>query len=442
MSKTPKRMKKLSAIGKAEKSKWRIGFKKWMQSDSFLRVLSVVCAFFVWFLVYTTIDTTTTTTIRDIPVEIDLSGTIAESNGLDVVDSEQRYVDVKIEGKSYEIGQLTADNFRATLSVTDVTKAGVYTALPINVERVDTNFSFIIRSITPSTMSVEFDSMETKTFDLSVSIPNVEAASGYLIDSYSVTPSTITITGPESIVDTIDHCVVENQDSKVLSESATLSGTVHLYDKSDHEIISDYLSYENTDYTISVPLYQKQTLPLSYDFVNVPEGIDTGKLDFTVDPASITVAIPVGASSNVSKISLGEIDFRKLDLNKTFTFDIPLLAGYLNLDEVKSATVTFDSEGYEKTYLSSSNIVLKNIPSGYSAELLTTTVSDICMLGKSEVLDGLSSSDLVLTVDLSSVNITVGEQRVPVLVTTTDKQQAWAIGEKSVLIQVTKDSNG
>jgi len=413
-------------------------FRSWMKSDSCLRLISLLFAVLVWFAVCTTVDSDTTRTITDVPVQVNLTGSIAEKNGLNVIDDEQRYVDIRIKGKTFEVGKLTADNFHATLSVTDVTKAGVYTDLPINVERVDTPYEFTILSISPSTMSVEFDNIKTQTYELEVSIPNVEAASGYLINAYNVTPGTISISGPESIVNTISRCVVENDDTTVLNQSANLVGTLHLYDESGQEIVSDYLSYEHADYTISVPIYKKESLPLVYSFVNVPEGINTELLDMSIEPSHITVAIPVGASNSITEINVGQIDFRKMDLNKSWEFDISLLAGYINLDETVTASVSFHSEDYEKVYLSSSNIVLTNIPYGYEAEILSELVSDIRIVGKTDVVTELSSADLLITADLSSVSIAAGEQRVPVTVTTLNTEQAWAIGEKSILIRLTK----
>lgn len=430
-SKTP-----FSQLTKEER---RTRARKWLQSDAFLRAISVFFAVIVWLIVYTTIDTSTTRTVHDVPVVVDLHGTIAESNGLDVVDTETKYVDVRINGASYEIGKLTPDNFRATLSVTDVTEPGVYTDLSVDVERVDTNYDFRILSVSPNSLSMEFDKMSTKTFELGKAIPNIQAKDGYLIDTISVTPSTIAISGPDSIIAQIDHCVVENDESLVLDNSQTLSGELHIYDVDNKEIVSNYLKYEDAAYTISVPLYKKETLPLSFNFINVPNGIDPTKLDMTVEPASLTVAVPVSVSNAVKELIIGEIDFRKLDLNKSFTFEIPMLAGYRNLDNVTTATVTFDSEGYDKKYFSSSNLTLKNVPEGYSTSLLTTSVSDIQMVGKKEVLEDLTSADLVLIVDLSTINITVGEQRVPIMVQTTDNKQAWCIGEKNVFINITKD---
>lgn len=414
-----------------------------IRSDRFLMVFSVLLAIVIWLIVVSLVDPEDDYTIKDIPVTINLSGTSAESNGLSVVDTTQHAIDYTVHGKIYEIGKLTADNFSATCNVPDISEPGVYT-LTISVSPRDTEIEYTEVSIAPSNkIDVEFDRLAQKTFTLEASVSNKEPADGYIIDKYTTTPQTLDVKGPESVMGTIDRVVVQNDESMVIKTSTAIDGELIFLDANGMRIDSSSLRYKDTDFKISIPLYKKTTLPLVFDYINVPEGIDTDAIHATISPADeINVAIPVDAATGVDKISLGQVDFRKIGLNKSFTFDVPLLAGYINLDEINQVTVSFDvteENGYAQTYLNANNIVITNVPSGYDVAKITEQVSDILFVGKKDVIANLSSADVVLTADLSTVaTLSEGEQRVAVAITVNDKKQAWAVGEKSILISVSK----
>lgn len=55
----------------------------------------------------------------------------------------------------------------------------------------------------------------------------------------------------------------------------------------------------------------------------------------------LLIGVPVDAATDVKSISLGEIDFRKIDIGSVFQFDVSLLAGYINIDGVQEVTVSF-----------------------------------------------------------------------------------------------------
>lgn len=404
-------------------------------NNRFLKVFSLVLGFILWISVVMMVDTNSTYTIEDVPVTIDLTGSVAAANGLDVVDQTQQYVDITVEGTNYEIGTLTADNFIATLSVSGVTEAGVYSDLPIIVQSTNTNYTFSIYRVNPSSLTVEFDAMVEKEFTLETSTPNVQATDGYIIDSISADPTTVVISGPEASVSNVARCVVVNDDKMQLSETTSVTGTLVFYDTNGDIISVDYLRWDEEEYNILIPVYEKVTLPFTFDYINAPDYIDIDDLAYTLSVEEISIGLPASASG-VESIHLGTIDFRTIDLNESFTFEVSLLAGYINLDNLQEVTISFDTTDYSKVTLDTSNIIIINAPSGYDVSLLTTQLTDLRVIGETDVVSELTSADLVATVDLANTVLAVGEHRVSVTITTLNDQQAWAIGESSVLISV------
>ncbi len=293
-------------------------------------------------------------------------------------------------------------------------------------------------TVKPSSFFVQFDRIEKKTFSLQASAPNKEAEEGYYIDQYIASPNEVVVSGPESVVSQIAHCVVENNDMMIINNSTAIDGNLVFYDGNGQQINSETLDYGDINFKISIPLYKKVTLPFTFEFINVPKNIDTSQIEYAMSPVDkITVGIPVDAAAGIESISLGQVDFRRLDVDKSFSFDVSLLAGYINIDDINQVNISFLNDEYDKVYLSSSNIVTANVPTGYQVEIISGKVSDIRFVGKKDIIQDLTSEDVVVTADFSNVtNLTTGEQRVPVSISLVDNTQAWAVGEKSILVSV------
>lgn len=424
------------------KKKNKLSINELFNNNRFLRILSVIVAFGIWLLISTTIDPNAPAVVKNVPVTVDLTNTAPGNNGLSIANPTVQYVDIYLVGKSYEIGSLEPEDFIVTLDNLDqVTQPGTYT-LPLRASlKPDSTIQIEINNKKLGNLTVEFDRQVEKTIQLEAYAPNKETAESFMIDECTVSPNEITVTGPEHIVSQIDSAVVENTEKMKINSSTSIDGTLYFKDANGNNIDASYLQYKDTQFKISIPLYKKVTLPLTFKYINVPKGINADLLEYEIDPVSeLSVAIPVDAAAGIQEISLGEIDFRKIDINKSLSFDVNLLAGYINLDDINQVTVHFLTAEYDKVYLSSENILAENIPVGYQVEIISTKVSDIRIIGKKEIVDSLTSEDVIVTADFSNINnLTTGEQRVPVSISLTDGKQAWAIGEKSILVSVTQE---
>ncbi len=413
----------------------KLDFDKLFNSKNFLIPFSIVVAIIIWFLVSTVIDPNTTYVVHNVPVDMALDSTVAKTNGLDIVNSDTVLVDIQVTGKSYKVGRLTADDFHAYVDASKVTQPGVYD-LEVLVSKVANDDDYEVDFSKTKTLSLEFDYFSEKTFTIEISTPNKTVSDGYIIDQKIVSPDEITIYGRSATIDAISRCVVENSDSLDIAQTTVVEGTLLLYDADANLISLDSLKLSQDEFKITIPLYKKSNLPLTVEFINVPDGVDAKELEYTLSETEIQVGIPVDATSEVESISAGQIDFRNIDIGSSFTFDVSLLAGYLNLDNFTQVTVSFPAEkdGMASTSLSSSNIVLKNAPTNYDISLVTTRLSDIKFVGKADVIAALTSEDVVVTVDFENQVITEGSQRVSASISLLDKEMAWAVGEYSVTV--------
>ena len=156
-----------------------------------MMITSVAIAIVLWFVISIAIYPTTPRTLHHVPLKVEIAGTSAEENGLSVIDYDIKDVTVQIEGKR---------------SIT-VTGNG--------------NEQFNVKSISPSTVNVTFDKIDTYTFEIKPSAPNLTFTDGCVLDeeNFACTPSTIDVTGPQKQLDQVKYCVAETQQKEQLSAS-------------------------------------------------------------------------------------------------------------------------------------------------------------------------------------------------------------------------------
>ncbi len=142
---------------------------------------------------------------------------------------------------------------------------------------------------------------------------------------------------------------------------------------------------------------------------------------------------------NQDEIVIGPIDFRNIDIGQEFTLEVSLPAGFTNMENVTSVTVTFPTAGFtSRTYtIPRSNIVLENIPSGFSAEVVPQSLNNVKIVGEASVMEDLTADDLVVTVDLSQVTQERGQYTVSARVYCQNNVLAWAVGDYTTTVNLT-----
>ena len=120
-------------------------------------------------------------------------------------------------------------------------------------------------------------------------------------------------------------------------------------------------------------------------------------------PSTITIAGSENVIAELTRITLDPVDFNSLDPTTTqVTRNITLPNGCINLSDEQQAKISFDLKDYTSTVLTLSDIQLKNVPKGYSAQVSTKSIS-ISIAGPKDIISDISEADITATVDLSAL---------------------------------------
>ncbi len=403
-----------------------------------LVIASVLLAVILWFVISITIYPTTPKTITNIPLEIDITGTSAEDNGLSVISSDVKTVNVTIKGNRSSIGNFSADDLRASAIIENVNSPGEQ-ELAIDIILNDSSIEYEVENVTPSKVNVMFDKLDTKEVELSVEAPNLTAANDLYMDSadFKCTPGTVEITGPSTQLATIEKAAVLVNNTQELEAAYTFhSSEIVLYDKNGTKIDMSKMTMDANDFTIEIPVYMQKELGLTYDLKYAPSTFDNDslKLDMSVD--KIKLASPNTELEKINEWSIGSIPLYDIDWDYNKTFDIEIPSNYKDLSSISSVTVKLDTDGLAKKTVTVNDISILNAPSDYNCEVNSYGLT-FDIIGPEEDIEEITEKDIIVSVDLLKYKIQSNSFSADATISFPNYKKVWAVGLQKVSISAT-----
>lgn len=410
--------------------------KRLFNNSLTLKIISVLIAFVAWLIVIENVDRESYATFRDISIDMTNVEESISTLGLNSVIPDVELANVSVNGVMYAVGNLTKDDISVAPDVSKVTGAGVY-ELPLVGTIRNANGEVQISSVTPSRITVRFDTLHSKTLAIESSLNGLKSEVGYLIQDELVNPAQVTVTGPEAEVNRINRCEIRTEVSEKLSETYSKKSAIVLLDKNGTEIVSDNLTMDVTEATVTIPVLKIREIPVELQFINVPDHFPLDELNFTLSSEEIAVAGIEASVDKYASILLDHIDFKQMGPGSSYAFPVELQMGFRNVENVQSVQVTLDSEGLSSRKMDLENVHVINVPLGYKAEPLAETLSGVELIGDTALLETLTADDIVCEVDMkSSSEIAEGQILMPVKVYDPMGRLIWAKGNYEVVVSI------
>lgn len=396
-------------------------------------ILSVLIAFFIWMAALLAAPEITKH-IKGVPITVD----IPTSAMLEVVAGDDTLVSLVLDGKQYEIGNYGPENVRVTADASSITGPGTY-EVPLVVNDNGTR-SYTVTSISPSTVTLTFEERSTKLLPIQIDITGLSIPQEYVApeDEIMLEPATVEVSGAESLISQVARAVVEVDFSREVNTTQYQNCKVTYYDLEGNRLTTEGLSYFHADVNsvaVTIPVKRVTTLPLTLSFLNIPENFPIEELKYTLSVDSLTVAAEDSVLRNYSSLILGYIDFKQLNLltGAQTDFTVQLPEGFTRLEDTEVVTVSFEADDIASANLNLKNFQLTNMPEGYSVSVEEGSLK-VHILGRKNIINGISTGDFVVKVDLSNVPLRSGQFEIPVSIYAPTKGFVWAVGEYSVTI--------
>lgn len=367
-----------------------------------LKLISLLCAFFVWLAVVNVANPVQTKT-REVPVNV-INGDILERSNLTYEIVGKKTAVISFQVKTKDNYKIKPSDFRAYADLSDM--YDVTGAIPIKVEVV--NNEDLIKDVavkSPEVLRIQTEALQTKRFKLVAKTAGAPA-DGYVPGDAVITPDTVDIKGAASIIGHITSVgIVIGVDGADSDVSGT--GKPVFLDANGNELnIGDSVRVLGGDISYSLQILKVKPLPL--DFVVTGEVADGYRY---TGPESSLKEVPVAglksalAALNTFTIQSPELNITGATKDKVVTVDLKqFLPPNIRIAGLNDTTikVTLKVEPLEdRTYsIDTSGIALTGTSDQYSYHITDNTVQ-IKIRGLKEDLDTLTPDKMNLSLDMT-----------------------------------------
>ena len=287
---------------------------KLLSNKTAAKIVSVLIAVLTWMYVVSVENPSTEISFRDVPVTV-LNESKLSDYGLKLIDSGQKDINVRVEGRRSDVALMTANDITATIDVSDIKISGKY-MLDI---KIDTNADGIsLKRSDVQKTEVYVDAVRSINQNVNVKT-NGLPKNGYVIGETAVSMESVEITGPSGIINKIASASVEVNVEGVNSKITRLC-PIKLYELSGDEIDTKYLSLSSEDITVNLDILKEHSLEIIPVY---SENYDLSQYEVVVTPQSVTAVTEKGYTGGINTVPI-TLSKSELDRGETFTKKVKL----------------------------------------------------------------------------------------------------------------------
>ena len=338
-----------------------------------LKIISILAAFVLWLVVVNVDDPIISKTYTGITVEILNEDVLTEQGKCYEILGDSGTINVVVTAHRSVLDGMSKDYIKATADLRQLTAVDT---IPIEVR--STRFSDRIESVTTRDANVKLSVENLIDKEVSVSVGyEGEPAEGYILAGVENALSTITVSGPESVVSDISR-VMASADIKGINRDFSVTEPLYPYDSEGTLISDDRITLSRTVTEIRYIIYSTKTIPISSGYSGNPApGFGTNGSVIT-EPASVLIA---GKGENfedmeVIYISPDQVSVEGAagDIETRVNISDYLPTGVIFADpdfnpEV-TVTVGIDQNSRKIIEVPISNITVENVPEGYVVNIV------------------------------------------------------------------------
>ena len=370
-----------------------------------LKFLAVLIALVLWLAIVNVNDPEKTITVSNIPISVTNESAITSRDMVYNVKSEQ-YLNITVSGKRSIVSNLSAEDFRATASLKELSKVN---SIPVDVTTKNASLGRKITIVKQSaqTILVDVENVEEKDFtDLVVEYTG-KVADGYVAGLSSMSTDEVTVKAPTSIIDKIKkvavRCSLDGTNTNISKKCPVI-----LYDKNDKEIKSDEIELSDKKIRVNVNVLRAKQVPISTinkDELGKPaDGYVVDDVILSSD--SITVYGSEESLDSIESLDIqDDIDVSDAKGDVTQNIDITgKLPKGLSVSGESTITVkVLIKKLITRTFeYDASEVSLNDLSSDLDVQLVTKKVK-VTLQGEEEVISQLTKDDMAISADLGKV---------------------------------------
>lgn len=376
-----------------------------------LKILALVFATGLWFIVNNITDPTVSKPFNNIHVEI-VNGDMITNEGkvYEVLDGTDT-INVKVRGKQSILSNITKDDIKAVADMSELTFMNT-----VNIKVSSTRNNADIEFYDMSTDNMKLSIEDTKREQLMINtVVTGEPAEGYIVGAVTMSQNLVRISGTESVIDQIDH-VGATVDVSTYTSDINTNVDLKLYDANDNEIKSNSVKMNISTVNVTVSILATKDVPVKFVIPDEPaEGYRLTDNIISV-PETVKIAGKKNVIDGVSEIVVNDsaLSVEGEESDKTTIINVKkyLPTGTQFADSEfngnVSVTIGIEPEMTKSFSVPVKNFAIDNVPNGFKASILEfankdVTSYNITATGAEDDIKGLSEKSIVGVLDMDII---------------------------------------
>ena len=387
-----------------------------MKSKFLTILLSVAIAFGLWIYVITVEQPESQKTYYDIPVVLQNESILAE-RGLMII-SERPTVTLQLSGTRTNLNQLNESNINVIANMNSIVTAGTHElTYTVSYPGSVPPGAIAQQHSDPDMITLKVEKKITKPVQV-VPIYSGSIPEGLIADKENaiLDYTTIEVSGPESVMNQITQATIA-VDLQGRTQTFAEEYTYTLCNDAGEPVDSQWVTTNVAAVNLTLTIQQVKEVELRVNVI-AGGGATEQTSSIKISPETILISGSEALLENLDAIELGTIDLGTIESDQTITLPITLPSGITNETGITEATAEVKFPNLKTLSINVDNIQLINVPEGLEATL-DTQILTIKLRGSASHIEGITSEDITVTVDLSdaqegrdkyTVQITVSEE--------------------------------
>lgn len=367
-----------------------------------LKLISVVIAVVLW-LVVVNIDNPQMTVTFTSSANI-INENIIKDNGkvFEVVDNSDS-IKFSVTGPRTIVEGMSASDFTVTADMNKIDLDLGLVPVEVTADRYASKVSISVKS---TNVRVSIENVKSQQFAITSGTVGTPM-DGYAIGEVTCEPATVTITGAESVINSIDKALANvNVDGMYSDRVQTV--VPQLYDEDGKRITSSNVTIEPSMVEITAQILETKSVPVSYEYTGA---LKDGYIIESVKCLPETVTLK-GEKSELAQIDEIVIPSEVIDLSqetgpqeKTVSIASYLPEGVDPVDAdqssvvIKVELVTFTTRTLN---IPLSDVILENLHSDLEVNFSGETVK-VTVEGEKDAVNALTEGDIELKLDFGNM---------------------------------------
>ncbi|MBR6148190.1 MAG: hypothetical protein IKQ44_07570 [Lachnospiraceae bacterium] len=265
-----------------------------------LKILAVLIASLLWLIAININDPVGQQTYTVNVQMVNLSKLTDNNKYVEVLEGSDT-IRVTVRAARSVLSELSDKNISAIADVDKLTE-GNY--IPIELSCTKNSIDTDDLKADKDYLRVSVENIKRRQLPISVDVQGTPAEN-YLLNSTSTAQNAVSISGPESVVNTVNTVSVEIDITNANSD-VNISLPIHLYDSDGKEIIDKRISKNISDVQTTASIWLIKGVPIEYGYTGVPaDGYEVdGNLTSTI--SYINIAGKQSLLKNIQKIDIND----------------------------------------------------------------------------------------------------------------------------------------